>query len=133
MSLLIGQPLSPEEFERATSTWSPERFAALCNSVVWAGSGRAFQGFPSFTTRVNVKDGGIDAEWTIEIPEDHRDIPTPILGPGWNVFQYKKRDVLAHKRQPIITGFRSSLVGALRKIEKNFGKKPRTNFNLINF
>jgi hypothetical protein len=132
MSLLIGQPLSPEEFERATSTWSPERFAALCNSVVWAGSGRAFQGFPSFTTRVNVKDGGIDAEWTIEIPEDHRDIPTPILGPGWNVFQYKKRDVLAHKRQPIITGFRSSLVGALRKIEKNFGKKPNRYVLFVN-
>ncbi len=124
MPLLIGQHISPEELERTTSTWPPERFAALCNTVIWAASGRAFQEFPSFTTRVNVKDGGIDAEWTIEIPEDQGDIPTPILGPGWNVFQYKKRDVLADKRQPIITRLRSSLVGALKEIGENFGRKP---------
>lgn len=124
MPLLIGQAISPEELERTTSTWPPERFAALCNTVIWAASGRAFQEFPSFTTRVNVKDAGIDAEWTIEIPDDHGDIPTPILSPGWNVFQYKKRDVLADKRHPIIARLRSSLVGALEEIEKNFGKKP---------
>jgi len=132
MVLLIAEPISPEELERVTSTWSPERFAALCNTMIWAASGRAFQEFPSFTTRVNVKDGGIDAEWTIEIPEDHRDIPTPILGPGWNVFQYKKRDVLADKRQPVITRLRFSLVGALREMEKNFGRKPNRYVLFVN-
>lgn len=132
MSLLIGQPISPEELEQTTSTWSPERFAALCNTVIWAASGRAFQEFPAFTTRVNVKDGGIDAVWRIEIPEDNRHIPTPILGPGWNVFQYKKRDVLARKRQPIITCLRSSLVGALEEIEKNFGRKPNRYVLFVN-
>lgn len=132
MPLLVGQHISPEELERTTSTWPPERFAALCNTVIWAASGRAFQEFPSFTTRVNVKDGGIDAEWTIEIPDDHGDIPTPILRPGWNVFQYKKRDVLADKRQPIITRLRSSLVGALKEIEENFGRKPERYVLFVN-
>lgn len=132
MPLLIGQAISPEELERTTSTWPPERFAALCNTVIWAASGRAFQEFPSFTTRVNVKDGGIDAEWTIEIPEGHGAIPTPILSPGWNVFQYKKRDVLADKRQPIITRLRSSLVGALKEIEENFGRKPEVYVLFVN-
>jgi hypothetical protein len=132
MPLLVGQHISPEELERTTSTWPPERFAALCNTVIWAASGRAFQELPSFTTRVNVNDGGIDAEWTIEIPEDDGDIPTPILCPGWNVFQYKKRDVLADKRQPIITRLRSSLVGALKEIEEKFGKKPERYVLFVN-
>jgi hypothetical protein len=132
MPLLVGQHISPEELERTTSTWPPERFAALCNTVIWAASGRAFQELPSFTTRVNVKDGGIDAEWTIEIPDDHGNTPTPILRPGWNVFQYKKRDVLADKRQPIITRLRSSLVGALKEIEENFGRKPERYVLFVN-
>ncbi|MGH7180741.1 MAG: hypothetical protein ACREJN_02050, partial [Nitrospiraceae bacterium] len=124
MALLIGQPISADELEQATSTWPPERFATLCNAVAWAASGRTSQELPSFTSRVNVKDGGVDAVWNITIPQGNDPIPTPILGPGWNVFQYKKRDVLADKRQPIITRLRSSLVGALKEIEKNFSRKP---------
>lgn len=124
MSLLIGQPITPEDLERMTSSWPPERFATLCNAVAWAASGRAFQGFPSFTSRVNVKDGGIDAEWSIDIQNGSSQIPTPVLGPGWNVFQYKKRDVFAHKRQRITTHLRSSLAGTLKEIERNFSRKP---------
>ncbi len=132
MALLIGQPISAEELEQVTSAWPPERFATLCNAVAWAASGRAFQELPSFTTRVNVKDGGVDAEWNITIPQGNDPIPTPILGPGWNVFQYKKRDVLADKRRPIITRLRSSLVGALKEIEENFGKKPDRYVLIVN-
>ena len=72
MSLLIGQPISADELEQVTSTWPPERFATLCNTMAWAASGRAFQTFPSFTSRINVKDGGVDAEWTVEIPSWQR-------------------------------------------------------------
>ena len=107
-----------------TSTWPPERFATLCNALAWIASARAFQTFPSFTSRINVKDGGVDAEWTVEIPHDNGHIPTPILGPGWNVFQYKQRDVFARKRQPIISNLRFSLNGALTEVAKNFGKIP---------
>jgi hypothetical protein len=124
MSLLTGQAIDARELEKVTSTWPPERFATLCNAVAWAASGRAFQELPSFTTRVNVKDGGVDAEWNITIPQRNDPIPTPILGPGWNVFQYKKRDVLADKRKPIFTHLRSSLVGALKEIENTFGRTP---------
>jgi hypothetical protein len=124
MSLLIGQTITAEDLEQITSSWPPERFATLCNAVAWAASGRAFQESPSFTSRVNVKDGGIDAEWNIEIPNGSDHLPTPVIGPGWNVFQYKKRDVFAHKRQRIITHLRSSLVGTLKEIEENFSRKP---------
>ncbi|MGH7771051.1 MAG: hypothetical protein ACREQA_02295 [Candidatus Binatia bacterium] len=124
MALLIGQPIDANELEKVTSTLPPEQFATLCNTVAWAASARDFQTIPSFTSRVNVKDGGVDAEWRVEIPLDDRHIPTPVLGPGWNVFQYKQRDVFARKRQPTISRLRSSLTGALKEVEKNFGRKP---------
>ncbi|MBI4002912.1 MAG: ATP-binding protein [Nitrospira defluvii] len=132
MSLLIGQPISADELEQVTSTWPPERFATLCNTMAWAASGRAFQTFPSFTSRINVKDGGVDAEWTVEILHGNGRIPTPILGPGWNVFQYKQRDVFARKRQPIISNLRSSLNGAIKEVAKNFGKIPDQYILFVN-
>jgi len=124
MSLLTGQAIDPKELEKVTSTWSPDRFATFCNTLAWSESGRAFQTMPSFTSRVNVKDGGIDAEWEVEIPVDTSPIPTPILKPGWNVFQYKLRDLLARKRQSIVSNLRSSLRGALSAVRKHFGRKP---------
>ncbi|MDH4186174.1 MAG: ATP-binding protein [Nitrospira sp.] len=124
MSLLIGQAIEAEEFEKATSTWPPGRFATLCNTVAWAASGRAAQKIPSFTSRVYVKDGGVDAEWEVEIPADTSHIPTPILSPGWNVFQYKQRDVFARKRQSVISNLQSSLTGAFEAVTKNSARKP---------
>lgn len=124
MALLIGQHIDADELEKVTSSWPPKRFATLCNTVGWAASGRAFQTFPAFTSRVNVKDGGVDAEWDVEIQEGNTQVPTPILAPGWNVFQYKQRDVLARKRQSLVAELRKSLSGALKEVEKNFGRKP---------
>ena len=59
----------------------------MCNDLVWAVSGRQFPELPSFTERVNAADGGIDAEWEVEIADNNNALPTPIVGPGWNVFQ----------------------------------------------
>ncbi|MEC4680284.1 MAG: ATP-binding protein, partial [Nitrospirota bacterium] len=116
MALLIGQPIDARELEQATSGWSPDRFAAMCDALAWAVSGQACSCLPSFTNRVNAKDGGIDAEWSVDLPENDRSVPTPILGPGWNVFQYKKRDLLAQDRKRIIATLKSLLKG-----EKNEG------------
>jgi len=124
MSLLTGQAIDAKELEKVTSTWPPDRFATLCNTVAWAASGRAVQTIPSFTSRVYVKDGGVDAEWDVKIPADISPIPTPILSPGWNVFQYKQRDVFARKRQSVISTLRSSLTGAFNAVTKNFARKP---------
>lgn len=132
MALLVGQHIDAGELERVTSSWPPERFATLCNTVAWAASGRTFQTLPSFTSRVNVKDGGVDAEWTVEIPHGNERIPTPILGPGRNVFQYKKRDLFARKRQRIVADLRSSLSGAIKEVAKNFGKLPDQYILFVN-
>jgi hypothetical protein len=46
---------------------------------------------PSFTERVKAKDYGIDAEWDVEHVGDGHD--HRLLGSGWNVYQYKMRDL----------------------------------------
>jgi hypothetical protein len=71
MVLLIGQPINGRDLEQATSPWSPERFASMCDALAWAASGRQGPGLPSFTTRVNAKDGGVDAEWWVQLPDNH--------------------------------------------------------------
>ena len=59
------------------------------------------------------------------------------MGPGWNVFQYKKRDVTAQGRQPTLTALVSNIKGALRDLQQREGKQPNryvlcTNVHLTN-
>jgi len=116
MALLIGQAMNGRDLEQATSPWPPERFAAMCDALAWAVSGRQCLSLPSFTAQVYAKDGGIDAEWSVELPDDGHPVPTPLLAPGWNVFQYKKRDLIAQDRRRIISNLKSSLTGAVSEI-----------------
>ena len=88
----------------------------MCDALAWAASGRQCPGVPSFTTRVNAKDGGIDAEWSVELRDEGQ--PAPILRPGWNVFQYKKRDLLAQDRRRILVNLKASLRRAVQDIRK---------------
>src|SRR5215510_14776326 len=124
MALLMGQAIDGRELEQATSPWSPERFAAMCDALVWAASGRQCPGLPDFNCRVNAKDGGIDAEWCVDLPHESRDVPTPFVGPGWNVFQYKNRDLIAQDRRRIISNLKSSLTGAVSDIVKKTQRHP---------
>jgi hypothetical protein len=132
MALLIGQAIDGRELEQATSPWSPERFASMCDALAWAVSGRQCPSLPSFTTRVNAKDGGIDVEWSVELPSDDRPVPTPIVGLGWNVFQYKKRDLIAQDRRRIISNLKSSLTGAVSELVTRFGRHPSRYVLFVN-
>jgi len=96
----------------------------MCDALAWAASGRQFPTMPSFTSRVNAPDGGIDAEWEIQIPEEEAVIPTPLIGPGWNVFQYKRRDLIAQDRSRIISNLKRDLKGAVADISKRFNRTP---------
>ena len=124
MALLIGQSIDGREVEQETSPWPPERFASMCDALAWVESGRSCSSLPSFTSRVNAKDGGIDAEWSVEIPSNGSALPTPIIGPGWNVFQYKKRDLLAQDRHRIISALKASLNGAVEDVVQRNKKCP---------
>jgi hypothetical protein len=132
MASLIGQPINARELEQTTSQWSPEHFASMCDALAWAASGKQCSTLPSFTSRVSAPDGGIDADWNIEIPDDGSSIPTPLLGSGWNVFQYKKRDLMAEDRSRIISKLKSSIRGAVAEIEKKFGRTPNRYILFVN-
>ena len=124
MPLLIGQAMNGRDLEQATSPWPPERFASMCDALAWAVSGRQCPSLPSFTSQVNAKDGGIDAEWSVELSDDSHPVPKPLLGPGWNVFQYKKRNLIAQDRRRIIANLKSSLTGAVSDVVKKTQRHP---------
>jgi len=103
-------------------TFSIRRFVALCNSLVWATSKSRELAQASFTERVLVKDSGIDAEWTINLPTE---LPQgALICRGWNVLQYKQRDVTGADRQQIVTKLRRDLRAAAREVYTRTGNRP---------
>ncbi|MBI1800290.1 MAG: ATP-binding protein [Chloroflexi bacterium] len=133
-----GIALEASDVEEIISRqFGPQRYASLCNAVSWATSGRQCQSLPSFTERVNAKDGGIDAEWDIDLPDDGAS-KSPLLGSGWNVFQYKQRDIFAQGRERTFKDLRSGLSGAVKDLYQATGKRPKryilfTNIDVTHF
>jgi len=72
---------------------------------------------------VNAKDHGIDAEWQTEFPNDGGSA-SALLGPGWNVFQYKQRDVFAQGRDRTVAVLGRSLEGAAKDLADRTGRWP---------
>jgi len=123
--LVHGRAIEAEEVERIVGReFSPRQFASLCNALTWAGAGHCCTSIPSFTERVNAKDGGIDGEWDVEIPENAQ-IISAVLGPGWNVFQYRQRDALSQPRPHVVRALASGLRGALIDLVKRAGRRPQ--------
>ncbi len=124
MSLIHGEPITAEEIERLVSRqFTPTQFAALCNAVAWATAGRRCPSVPSFTERTNVKDHGIDAEWEVEMPNDGN-YASPLVGPGWNVYQYKQRDIFAQGRASTFSTLMSGLKGAVQDLYLAAARRP---------
>src|SRR5260370_20511162 len=118
--LSYGQRITKRELEVATSYWSPDELSSLCNEVVWASARRQGTVLPSFTERVYVKDKGIDAEYIILDTEVGSF--SPFIGAGWNVLQYKQRDIQAQSRTKIVSDLKSELKKSASK-ESGHGKK----------
>lgn len=126
MPAVSGRAISSEELERNCSRrFDAKKFASLCNAIVWASAGRRCPTLPSFTERVNAKDGGIDAEWTIEYADNDGGAFSALLGPGWNVYQYKQRDIFARGRDQTLSHLKSGLAGAIRDLHENTGRRPQ--------
>jgi hypothetical protein len=125
MSLTHGSDITAEEIERVVSReFTPTRFASLCNSLVFALSGQSPPGLPSFTELTNVKDGGIDAEWEADFPAG---VPSnsSLLREGWNVYQYKQRDIFASGREKTFTKLKSGVKGAFKEVCDRTKKRPK--------
>src|SRR3972149_3364126 len=132
MKMFIGQAIDAKMLEQETSVWPVERGAAMYDALVWAASGRRQSTIPSFTTRVNATDGGVDAEWSVDVKVDRDDPPAPFLVPGWNVFQYKQHDA-ARGRSVILAGLKRSLRAALAHvIEAHDGRVPDSYTLIVN-
>ncbi|MBI2998362.1 MAG: ATP-binding protein [Deltaproteobacteria bacterium] len=104
----------------------------MCDALVWAASEHQYPNLPRFTGRIYAADDGIDAEWDVEIPLDDKALPTPIVGAGWNVFQYKKRDLIAQDRRRIVANLKSSLKRAVAALAKKKAKHPSRYILFVN-
>src|SRR5262245_49469401 len=121
--LVHGRAITAEEVERIVGReFSPRQFASLCNALAWGAADRHCTSLPSFTERVNAKDGGIDAEWDCESAEG-ADTAAGLMGPGWNIFQYKQREALSQDRARTVRSLASGLQGALVDVARRAGKR----------
>ena len=64
----------------------------------------------------------MDAECFAGLPTAPGTLADMLIGGGWNVFQYKKRDVLASGRKKIVSGLKTQLKGALASLENKHGR-----------
>jgi len=121
MSYFIGQEISANEVEALTSKFGNDRFARLCNAMIWSLSSKTTVPIPSFTERVDTKDGGIDSEWHYMDEKDL--VETQLLKKGWNVFQFKRRDVGGRTNvKDILSNLKTELSGAIKEVEERTGK-----------
>ena len=125
LPLLHGTEISADEIETEIARWSAERFARLCNAVAWASP--CLKGWrqtiPVFTERVHVADNGIDAEWEGVLTAG--EAPTslePLLQPGLNVFQYKRRGAGPGNWAGIVRGLVAEVRRAVVDVETRTGK-----------
>ncbi len=136
MWLHLGKAVRAEEVERIVSRqFTPEAFASLCNTIAWMSAQQRCEALPSFTERVNVPDEGVDAEWQVELAKEQAQT-SPLLGPGWNVHQYKKRDVFADDRKKVFSRLKAGLKGALSELVGRTRRRPEryvlfTNLDLL--
>jgi hypothetical protein len=125
LPLLHGTEISADDIEAEIARWSAERFARLCNAVAWASPGLkgGRQTIPVFTERVHVADNGIDAEWERVLTAREAPIALePLLQPGLNVFQYKKRGAGPGNRADIVRGLVAEMRRAVVDVETRIGK-----------
>jgi hypothetical protein len=123
MPLAHGQAILAPEVEQVCELFSAAQFASLCNSLAWAISAPDAATVPSYTERVNVADGGIDAEWTTPAGAGWAATST-LIRPGWNVFQYKQRRIVAQGRDTTFDALKNSMRGALVDVRNRTGRMP---------
>ncbi len=129
-----GQPVTPPDVERISSSWSdrgPAYFTALISSLIMA----RLPGPPvraCFGGPIWAPDGGIDAN--IELPQADRNDPFELVGPGCTVYQYKWLEASDGERSRLAERLQRRLLGDFKKIVTSENSPDRfvaiTNLNL---
>jgi hypothetical protein len=113
----FGKPITAREIEEFTSREDEVAFVRLTNAMLASALADVSPGavVPACSERVNVPDGGVDAELTLTAdvapPEMHG-----IVGPGRTVYQFKWRDVIARNRAEILQKLSRSVTPELAKL-----------------
>lgn len=126
--------LSAREIELALTGWPDGRFVALCNALIWAYAGKSSAAVSAaFTEREKAPDQGVDADLWIQVVPDQKSLG-PFLREGWNVFQYKRRDVVSD-RLKVVSRLRNELAGAVGEVAGQAGRCPSsyTLFTNVHF
>lgn len=101
--VIFGHAVAAVYVERLPADNGPTDFVRLCGALIGKALADRLGSFtlPEISERINVPDGGVDAEYTT--PEV---LPVPetggLIGPGKTVFQFKYRDVSAMSRSAIV-------------------------------
>jgi hypothetical protein len=132
MSLVHGEEIGSRELEATVGgpAWDADRFARLCNAIIWTEAGHERSSSFSLTERVFVRDKGIDAELEIEVSPSEFDRSRFLIG-GWNVLQYKKREG-GNDRANAISGIRNTERSAIKKIFEKTSRRPNSYVLLVN-
>jgi len=105
--------LSADQLALALGTWPDPRFVSLCNALIWAYAGRSRRAVAaSFTEREKARDLGVDA--AVELSTEEVGLG-PLLSPGLNIFQFKRRDAAAD-RSKAISGLKIELKGEVARV-----------------
>jgi hypothetical protein len=90
---VFGQAVTANDVERLPADTGPTDFIRLCGALIGKALAERAGSFtlPEISERINVPDGGIDAEYTtpenLSLPETGG-----LVGPGITIFQFKYRD-----------------------------------------
>jgi hypothetical protein len=100
---VFGRPIAAIDVEHLPADTGPIDFVRLCGALIGRALADRVGSFtlPEISERINVPDGGVDAEYTtpeaLSVPETGG-----LIGPGKTVFQFKYRDTSATNRSTIV-------------------------------
>lgn len=100
---VFGQAVTATDVEHLPADTGPIVFVRLCGALIGRALADRVGSFtlPEISERINVPDGGVDAEYTT--PEALAVAETGgLIGPGRTVFQFKYRDASATNRSTIV-------------------------------
>lgn len=107
---VFGRPVTAAEVEQLRPGDGPTEFVRLCGALIGRALAERVGSFtlPSITERVDVPDGGVDAEFT---ESRSHDLPETwgLVGPGRTVYQFKYRDARAADRRRVVAGLTRAL------------------------
>jgi len=121
----FGQPITAREIEEFTSRRDEVAFVRLANAMLASAVADVLPNaaLPACFERVNVPDGGVDAELLLTadttLPELHG-----LVGPGRAVYQFKWRDIAARKRTEILRQLTRSITAELARLGVKAGPLP---------